>query len=118
MGSETLPSACYILSDESSIPFYSTCNGYKNKPNLEGGTHKKLEVATSDERTRPLRRITKKLLEDIAWAKAVIALTTWKINKRERSMEVAQHTSKMAKTTNRGTWPRAFPTESEGVAAV
>jgi len=24
MGSETLPSACYILSDESSIPFYST----------------------------------------------------------------------------------------------
>jgi len=31
MGSETLPSACYILSDESSIPFYSTCNGYNNK---------------------------------------------------------------------------------------
>jgi len=30
MGSETLPSACYILSDESSIPFYSTSNGYKN----------------------------------------------------------------------------------------
>jgi len=29
MGSETLPSACYILSDESSIPFYSTSNGYK-----------------------------------------------------------------------------------------
>jgi len=29
MGSETLPSACYILFDESSIPFYSTCNGYK-----------------------------------------------------------------------------------------
>jgi len=28
MGSETLPSACYILSDESSIPFYSTSNGY------------------------------------------------------------------------------------------
>jgi len=26
-GSETLPSACY---DESSIPFYSTSNGYKN----------------------------------------------------------------------------------------
>jgi len=24
------PSACYILSDESSIPFYSTSNGYKN----------------------------------------------------------------------------------------
>jgi len=31
MGSETLPSACYILSDESSIPFYSTSNGYKYK---------------------------------------------------------------------------------------
>jgi len=30
MGSETLPSACYILSEESSIPFYSTSNGYKN----------------------------------------------------------------------------------------
>jgi len=30
MGLETLPSACYILSDESSIPFYSTSNGYKN----------------------------------------------------------------------------------------
>jgi len=29
MGSETLPSACYILSDESSIPFYSMSNGYK-----------------------------------------------------------------------------------------
>jgi len=28
MGSETLPSACYILSGESSIPFYSTSNGY------------------------------------------------------------------------------------------
>jgi len=32
MGSETLPNACYILSDESSIPFYSTSNGYKKKP--------------------------------------------------------------------------------------
>jgi len=29
MGSETLPSACYILSDETSIPFYSMSNGYK-----------------------------------------------------------------------------------------
>jgi len=28
MGSETLPSACYILSEEPSIPFYSTSNGY------------------------------------------------------------------------------------------
>jgi len=27
MGSETLPSACYILSHESSIPFYSTSTG-------------------------------------------------------------------------------------------
>jgi len=30
MGSETLPSACYILSDESSVPFYSTSNRHKN----------------------------------------------------------------------------------------
>jgi len=30
MGSETHPFACYILSNESSIPFYSTSNGYKN----------------------------------------------------------------------------------------
>jgi len=30
MGSETVPSACYIHSDESSIPSYSTSNGYKN----------------------------------------------------------------------------------------
>jgi len=30
MGSETLSSACYILSDEYSIPFYSTSNGYNN----------------------------------------------------------------------------------------
>jgi len=29
MGSETLPSTCYILSDEASIPFYSTSNGCK-----------------------------------------------------------------------------------------
>jgi len=30
-------SACYILSDESSIPFYSTSNGYKNfTPHLCG----------------------------------------------------------------------------------
>jgi len=28
---ETLSSACYILSDESSIPIYSTSNGYKMK---------------------------------------------------------------------------------------
>jgi len=34
MRSETLPSACYILSDESSIPFYSTSNGYKNLTNV------------------------------------------------------------------------------------
>jgi len=30
MGSKTLRSACYILSVESSILFYSTSNGYKN----------------------------------------------------------------------------------------
>jgi len=30
MASETHPSACCTLSDESSIPFYSTSNGYKN----------------------------------------------------------------------------------------
>jgi len=30
MWSETLSSTCYIVSDESSIPFYSTCNGYYN----------------------------------------------------------------------------------------
>jgi len=30
MGSETLSSTCYILSDEPSIPFYSTSNRYKN----------------------------------------------------------------------------------------
>jgi len=29
MGSETLSSACYLLSDELSIPFYSTSNGYQ-----------------------------------------------------------------------------------------
>jgi len=28
MGSETLSSTCYILSDKSSIPFYSTSNEY------------------------------------------------------------------------------------------
>jgi len=33
MGSETLPPACYILSDESSIPFYSTSNGYNKFEN-------------------------------------------------------------------------------------
>jgi len=31
MVSETLPSTCCILSDESSIPFYPTSNGYNNK---------------------------------------------------------------------------------------
>jgi len=33
MGSETLPSACYILSDESGIPFCSTINGYTKNNN-------------------------------------------------------------------------------------
>jgi len=27
MGSKTLPSACYILSEDISLPFYSTSNG-------------------------------------------------------------------------------------------
>jgi len=31
MGSETLPSACYILSDEYSIPFCFTSNGYNKE---------------------------------------------------------------------------------------
>jgi len=31
LGSKTLPSTCNILSDKSSIPFYSTSNGYNNK---------------------------------------------------------------------------------------
>jgi len=31
MGSETLPSACYILFDGSSIPFYSTSYEYNKK---------------------------------------------------------------------------------------
>jgi len=30
VGSETLPSVCYIPFDKCSIPFYSTSNGYKN----------------------------------------------------------------------------------------
>jgi len=32
----TLPSAGYILSDESIIPVYSTSNGYKNVPDEKG----------------------------------------------------------------------------------
>jgi len=36
MGLERLPSTCYILSDESSIPFYSTSNGYKNNSHFKG----------------------------------------------------------------------------------
>jgi len=31
MGLETLPSVCYILFDESIIPFYSTSNGYNKE---------------------------------------------------------------------------------------
>jgi len=42
MGSETLPSACYILSDESSIPFYSTSNGYKKGRDREEVTSETL----------------------------------------------------------------------------
>jgi len=36
MGSETLPSTYYILSDESNMPFYSTSNEYKFLVNLFG----------------------------------------------------------------------------------
>jgi len=35
MGSETLSSACYILSDKSSIPFYSKRNGYNESAGAE-----------------------------------------------------------------------------------
>jgi len=34
MGSGNFPFACYILFDESSIPFYSTSNGYNKKKRL------------------------------------------------------------------------------------
>jgi len=34
MGSETLSSACYILSGEFSIPFYSTSNRYNGFKNV------------------------------------------------------------------------------------
>jgi len=34
MGPETIPSACYIISDEFSIPFYSTSNGYFDYSNV------------------------------------------------------------------------------------
>jgi len=34
MGSETLPSACYILFDESSIPFYFSSNGYNKSTDI------------------------------------------------------------------------------------
>jgi len=33
IGSETLSSTCYIVSDKCSIPFYSTRNGYKTSKN-------------------------------------------------------------------------------------
>jgi len=54
-----------------------------------------------------------KIQEDIAWAKAVIhdfdiAMTTSNSNKRERSMEAAQPSSKKTQTTNRGTWSGSF----------
>jgi len=40
MGSETLPSVCYILSDESSIPFYFTSNGYEDVGHIIHFRHK------------------------------------------------------------------------------
>jgi len=41
-GSETLPSTCYILSRETSIPFYSTSNGYKNDWYKQSGKNPKI----------------------------------------------------------------------------
>jgi len=59
MGSETLPSACYILSDESSIPFYSTSNGYNYNNqinnNRNNNNHNILEVITV---VKPTTKIT------------------------------------------------------------
>jgi len=54
-----------------------------------------------------------KIQENIAWEKAVIpdidiAMTTSNSNKRERSMETAQPTSKKARVTNSGSWSRSF----------
>jgi len=50
MGSETLASACYILSYESSIPFYSTSNGYNYSRGLA-------KISTAEfAHTRPTHR--------------------------------------------------------------
>jgi len=40
MRSETLLSACYLLFDESNIPFYSKNNGYYNYPSGENRTYR------------------------------------------------------------------------------
>jgi len=42
IGSERLPSTYYILSEESSIPFYSTSNGYKNDWYKQSGKNPKI----------------------------------------------------------------------------
>jgi len=34
IASKTLPSTCYVLSDKSNIPFYSTSNGYNNNKKI------------------------------------------------------------------------------------
>jgi len=68
VGSETLPSACYIFSDESSIPFYSTSNGYKN--NVKGETVEVLSAKlmnlqqrnkTANQYTQEVEQMTKSL---------------------------------------------------------
>jgi len=69
MGSETLPSACYTLSDESSIPFYSTSNGYKKKfkekrlkgnPSPRINTEKKGRPQFKNKERRKTRRYEKR----------------------------------------------------------
>jgi len=53
MGSETLPSACYILSNESSNPFNSTCNGYQNVRKAL----KRLQEVRTDEKGRLIQAV-------------------------------------------------------------
>jgi len=58
MGSETLPSALYILSDEPSIPFYSTSIGYKNSGEWVANNSKKSEIWSCG---NPRRQISRKI---------------------------------------------------------
>jgi len=46
MGSETLPSTCYILSDECSIPFYLTRKGYKYRGSEQIGIGARTNLET------------------------------------------------------------------------